>query len=116
MPSYCILFFSSTFAFRRLCYAVFEYVPVLDSSDMDMNDWTHIATDIEKFYDDWDAFIVLHGTDTMAYTASALSYMLQGACLHYCQCLAMLVMAWFVCLPPLVPFHHHHHHRRRRFY
>lgn len=44
---------------------------------MDMNDWTHIASDIERFYDDWDAFVVLHGTDTMAYTSSALSYMLQ---------------------------------------
>lgn len=50
---------------------------MLDSSDMDMQDWIHIASDIEKFYDDWDAFVVLHGTDTMAYTASALSYMLQ---------------------------------------
>lgn len=45
---------------------------------MGMEDWIRIAEDIERNYDFYDAFIVLHGTDTMAYTASALSFMLEN--------------------------------------
>jgi lysophospholipase len=44
---------------------------------MTMSDWIKIATDIEVNYELFDAFIVLHGTDTMAYSASALSFMLE---------------------------------------
>lgn len=43
-----------------------EYDPVLDSSNMNMTDWSRIAGDIKKHYDAYDAFVVLHGTDTMA--------------------------------------------------
>ena len=43
-----------------------------------MSHWSMIAQDIEKYYDDFDGFVVLHGTDTMAYTASALSFMLEN--------------------------------------
>lgn len=43
-----------------------------------MIDWLKIATDIEVNYCLFDAFIILHGTDTMAYTASALSFMLEN--------------------------------------
>ncbi len=42
-----------------------------------MSDWVKIATDIEINYQLFDAFIILHGTDTMAYTAAALSFMLE---------------------------------------
>ena len=42
-----------------------------------MSDWVKLATDIEVNYRLFDAFIVLHGTDTMAFTASALSFMLE---------------------------------------
>jgi L-asparaginase type I len=45
---------------------------------MSRADWVAIAEDIRARYADWDAFVVLHGTDTMAYTASALSFMLEG--------------------------------------
>jgi len=45
---------------------------------MQMSDWINIAADIEKYYSQYDAFVVLHGTDTMAYTASALSFMLEN--------------------------------------
>ena len=45
---------------------------------MSMGDWTVIAKDIEKYYKDFDAFIILHGTDTLAYSASALAFMLEG--------------------------------------
>ena len=40
-------------------------------------DWIRIATEIEMNYSAFDAFVILHGTDTMAYTASALSFMLE---------------------------------------
>lgn len=40
-------------------------------------DWIRIATEIELNYATFDAFVILHGTDTMAYTASALSFMLE---------------------------------------
>ena len=43
---------------------------------METHHWVKIATDIEKHYQAYDGFVVLHGTDTMAYTASALSFML----------------------------------------
>ena len=58
-------------------YDLHEYEPLLDSSNMTPRDWTCIAGDIAEHYDDYDGFIVLHGTDTMAYSASALSFLLQ---------------------------------------
>eukprot|EP00656_Telonema_subtile_P019644 TRINITY_DN2086_c0_g1_i3.p1 TRINITY_DN2086_c0_g1~~TRINITY_DN2086_c0_g1_i3.p1 ORF type:complete len:520 (-),score=131.04 TRINITY_DN2086_c0_g1_i3:175-1734(-) len=45
---------------------------------MNSDDWDRIAGDIEARYDDYDGFVVLHGTDTMGYTASALSFMLEN--------------------------------------
>lgn len=50
----------------------------IDSSDMGPDGWAEIAHAIEKYYNDYDGFVVLHGTDTMAYTASALSFMLEN--------------------------------------
>lgn len=58
-------------------YQLIEYNPLLDSSNMRCEEWQQIASDIEYFYDQFDSFIILHGTDTMAYTASALSFMLE---------------------------------------
>jgi L-asparaginase len=52
--------------------------PVIDSSEVNPDTWHRIASSIEKNYDRFDGFVVLHGTDTMAYSASALSFMLQG--------------------------------------
>ncbi|KAJ3274212.1 hypothetical protein HDV01_003285 [Terramyces sp. JEL0728] len=63
---------------KRTRYSVLEYKPLLDSSNMTMSDWIKIATDIEMNYELYDAFVVLHGTDTMAYTASALSFLLEN--------------------------------------
>jgi L-asparaginase len=57
-------------------YTINQYTPLLDSSNMTPADWTRIGQDICRNYDDYDGFIVLHGTDTMAYTASALAFML----------------------------------------
>lgn len=63
---------------KRVRYAVLEYDPLLDSSEMDIPDWIRLASDISLNYQHFDAFIVLHGTDTMAYTASALSMLLEN--------------------------------------
>lgn len=60
---------------RRIHYVIKEYPVLLDSSQMSQEDWKRIAIDIRDHYDDYDAFIVFHGTDTLAYTASALSFM-----------------------------------------
>lgn len=51
---------------------------MFDSSNMSMANWTTIADDIGQYYDNFNSFIILHGTDTMAYTASALSFMLEN--------------------------------------
>lgn len=58
-------------------YIIKEYQPLLDSSNMTVNDWNRIANDIAYEYAHFDGFVVFHGTDTMAYTASALSFMLE---------------------------------------
>ena len=55
-----------------------EMSPLLDSSNMTVNEWNKIAKLIADSYNDDDGFVVLHGTDTMAYTASALSFMLEN--------------------------------------
>ena len=57
---------------------VHEYDPLLDSSNMTPAQWVKIANDIASHYDEYDGFVVLHGTDTMAYTSSALPFMLRG--------------------------------------
>ena len=59
-------------------YDIHEYEPLLDSSNMRPADWVRIGRDIVEHYDDYDGFIVLHGTDTMAYTASALPFFIRG--------------------------------------
>lgn len=56
----------------------YEFPRPLDSSDMNPMHWSEMASVIENNYDQYDGFVVLHGTDTMAYTASALSYMLEN--------------------------------------
>lgn len=56
---------------------VSEWEEPIDSSDMTPEDWGRIAREIEAKYWDYDGFVVLQGTDTMAYTASALSFMLE---------------------------------------
>jgi L-asparaginase len=55
-----------------------SFDPVKDSSNIDPGVWIKIAEIIEQNYTGFDGFVVLHGTDTMAYTASALSFMLEN--------------------------------------
>jgi L-asparaginase len=55
-----------------------EYDTLLDSANARPSDWLRIARDLADRRDDYDGFVVLHGTDTMAYTASALAFLLRG--------------------------------------
>uniref|UniRef100_A0A3P8QVF2 asparaginase n=1 Tax=Astatotilapia calliptera TaxID=8154 RepID=A0A3P8QVF2_ASTCA len=64
-----------TFPYASLIYTILEYNPLLDSSNMTTDDWGRFGKDIERNYESYDGFVILHGTDTMAYTASALSFM-----------------------------------------
>ena len=52
--------------------------PLIDSSDVEPGMWQALARLIQEKYDSYDGFVILHGTDTMAYSASALSFMLDG--------------------------------------
>jgi L-asparaginase len=56
----------------------YTFCPLLDSSNINPGTWIKLAGIIEENYNRFDGFIVLHGTDTMAYTASALSFMLEN--------------------------------------
>jgi L-asparaginase len=59
-------------------FTIHEFPRLLDSSNMTPEDWNAIGRDLADHYEAYDGFVVLHGTDTMAYTASALSFMLEG--------------------------------------
>jgi len=59
-------------------YVIDEFDELLDSSNMIPSDWSRIARNIADNYDAYDGFVVIHGTDTMAYTASALAFLLEG--------------------------------------
>lgn len=63
------------FAYRIDSYS---FDPIIDSSDMEPSSWQKLAALIYERYDEYDGFVVLHGTDTMSYSASALSFMLEG--------------------------------------
>ena len=58
--------------------STYQFQPPIDSSDMLPCRWTELAHIVADSYAEYDGFVVLHGTDTMAYTASALSFMLEG--------------------------------------
>ena len=65
---------------KKLDYIIdnIQFHPPIDSSDMNPEHWSEIVKSIASNYDNYDGFVVLHGTDTMAYTASALSFMLEN--------------------------------------
>jgi L-asparaginase len=65
---------------RRLNYdlAVHSFSPIIDSSNMTPVIWAELAQLIGEKYDEFDGFVILHGSDTMAFTASALSFMLEN--------------------------------------
>ena len=55
-----------------------EYEQLIDSSNIRPDNWKQIANDIASKYDQYDGFVVLHGTDTMAYSCSMMSFMLRN--------------------------------------
>ena len=65
---------------KRFNYRIssYQFEPPLDSSDMEPAYWAKLVKIINYNYDYFDGFVILHGTDTMAYTASALSFMLEN--------------------------------------
>ena len=65
---------------RKFAYRIdsWTFDPLIDSSDVEPSLWISLAGLIEEKYDDYDGFVVLHGTDTMAYSASALSFMIEN--------------------------------------
>jgi L-asparaginase len=62
----------------HVAYRTVQFDPPLDSSNVSPEHWSRIAHIIADSYEMYDGFVVLHGTDTMAYSASALSYMLEN--------------------------------------
>ncbi|MBQ2919185.1 MAG: type I asparaginase [Bacteroidales bacterium] len=65
---------------RKFAYRIDSHTfsPLIDSSDVEPSLWASLAELIENKYDEYDGFVILHGTDTMAYSASALSFMIEG--------------------------------------
>lgn len=63
------------FGFKVDCIS---FDPLIDSSNSKPDFWVKLATEIENHYEDYDGFVVLHGSDTMAYTASALSFIMEN--------------------------------------
>lgn len=63
---------------KHVRYVVYEFDELLDSSSISAKGWAQIAQTIYWNYREFDAFVVLHGTDSLAYTCSALSFMLQN--------------------------------------
>ena len=64
----------------KFAYRIDSYTfdPLIDSSDVEPSHWISLASIIKERYDSYDGFVILHGTDTMAYSASALSFMIEG--------------------------------------
>ena len=64
----------------KFAYKIDSYTfsPLIDSSDVEPGLWVSLVNLIESRYDEYDGFVILHGTDTMAYSASALSFMIEG--------------------------------------
>ena len=60
------------------CIHSVPFLPLIDSSDIEPSFWERLANIIQENYDKYDGFVILHGTDTMAFTASALSFMFEN--------------------------------------
>jgi L-asparaginase len=65
---------------RKFAYKIdsFTFSPLIDSSDVEPGLWIALVNLIKNRYDEYDGFVILHGTDTMAYSASALSFMIEN--------------------------------------
>lgn len=65
---------------KKFGYSIdtYSFDPVIDSSDITPEFWVNLCNLIKKNYEKYDGFVILHGTDTMSYTASALSFMMEN--------------------------------------
>ncbi|XP_049878141.1 L-asparaginase 1-like [Pectinophora gossypiella] len=77
-PSFFVLPETKDCEACTILYKIIEYDKLIDSSNVTEKEWEKIAIDIKKHYDLFDGFVVLHGTDTLAYTASALSFIFEN--------------------------------------
>lgn len=66
------------FSMLKTTVDTYQFTPPIDSSDMSPRLWSQLVRIIAARYDQYDGFVILHGTDTMAYTASAISFMLEN--------------------------------------
>ena len=64
---------------REYCQVDTRQIFNIDSTNIQPRHWLDIASAIEENYEDYDGFVICHGTDTMAYTAAALSYLIQDS-------------------------------------
>jgi L-asparaginase len=78
LPNYDAMNKRITLAGSWVRLGTYSWEDPVDSSNMTFADWQELATLIEANYDDYEGFVVLHGTDTLAYTASALAFMLDN--------------------------------------
>ncbi|TDG49075.1 hypothetical protein AWZ03_004560 [Drosophila navojoa] len=62
----------------RVIYDIVEFSPLMNSSSIHVDDWVHLAKEVDDNYERYDGFVILHGRDTMAFTASALTFMLEN--------------------------------------
>jgi len=109
---------------RHICYTLYEFPILLDSSSISSAGWSQIATTIQSNYSLYDGFVILHGTDSLAYTSSALSFMLlhlgkpviltgSQASIFALQSdavdnlLGSLIIAGTFCIPEVCLFFHH---------
>lgn len=63
----------------QVCRVEVSQVMNVDSTNMRPQGWLAIAAEVRRRYDDFDGFVILHGTDTLAYTAAGLAYLVQGS-------------------------------------
>ena len=77
-------------------YGILEFDPLLDSSNMDSDGWIKMAQCIGDHYQRFDGFVILHGTDTMAYTSSALAFMLEGLGKSVVVTGGLIVKSWML--------------------
>lgn len=78
----CIFFFFCSCSISKLgswiLYDIKEAGKIRESKETCAKDWIDVGIEIAENYSNYDGFVILHGTDTMAYTASALSFMLEN--------------------------------------
>lgn len=63
---------------KRIGYQILEFNELMDSSNANLEKWNYLSSCLQEFYESYDGFVIISGTDTMSYTASILSFVLEG--------------------------------------